>query len=58
MSPGGPNVLIRFWLSNGGATAIEYSFIAGLISVAIVVGASAVGVALPGRFQPLATALS
>lgn len=51
-------MIIRFWLNDGGATAIEYGFIAGLISIAIVVGASAVGVALPSRFEPLATALS
>ena len=51
-------MLKRFRLSDRGATAIEYSLIAGLISISIVAGATAIGVGLPSRFAPIATALS
>ena len=51
-------MLNRFRLSDRGATAIEYSLIAGLISICIVVGATAIGASLPGKFRPIATALS
>lgn len=51
-------MLKRFWLSHRGATAIEYGLVAGLISISIVVGATAIGAGLPHRFAPIATALS
>lgn len=41
------------------ATAIEYAFIAGLISIAIVAGVRAIGVALSSKFYgPIASNLS
>ena len=51
-------MLNRFWLNDRGATALEYGFIAGLISIAVVVGATAIGATLSGKIHPLATALS
>lgn len=51
---------IRQFLSDKrAATAIEYAFIAGLISVAIVAGARGVGIAISTKFYgPLASDLS
>jgi len=43
-----------FWRDEHGATAIEYTLIAGFIGVAIVVGATAVGTKLNGFFSTLA----
>ena len=37
-----------------GATAIEYAMIAGLVSIAIVAGATSIGGTLKGFFQSLA----
>jgi pilus assembly protein Flp/PilA len=47
------NVLVRFAQDRSGATAIEYGLIATLISVAIVVGATALGGALDETYQGL-----
>jgi pilus assembly protein Flp/PilA len=44
----------RFRRDEGGATAIEYTLIAGFIGLAIVVGATAVGTKLNGFFTTLA----
>jgi pilus assembly protein Flp/PilA len=43
----------RFASDRSGATAIEYALIATLISVAIVVGATALGVQLDTMFQAI-----
>jgi pilus assembly protein Flp/PilA len=43
----------RFASDRSGATAIEYALIATLISVAIVVGATALGVQLDTTFQAI-----
>ena len=52
-------VLLRFWLDDRGATAIEYCLIAGFISISIVLGATAIGTKLQTRyFQPVASGLS
>jgi pilus assembly protein Flp/PilA len=48
----------RFVKDESGATAIEYGLIAALIALAIVVGASALGNALNGQFNNIATALN
>lgn len=48
----------RFLSDEDGATAIEYAFIAGLISIAVVVGATAIGTKLSSRFNAVATNLS
>ncbi len=52
--------IIRHFLSDErAATAIEYAFIAGLISVVIVVGARAIGVAISSKFYgPIASNLT
>lgn len=44
-------LLARFARSESGATAIEYSLIATLISIAIIVGATALGTQLNVLFQ-------
>ncbi len=36
-------LLARFLRDKSGATAIEYAFIAGMVSIAIIVGATAIG---------------
>ncbi len=52
-------VLIRFWLNVRGATAIEYCLIAGLLSIAVIAGATSIGTKLNGHyFQPVAAALT
>ncbi len=59
MKPGPAAVLIRFWFDDSGTTAIEYALIAGIVSLAIVVGATSIGVRLKTNyFQPVANALS
>lgn len=45
----------RFWREAHGATAIEYTLIAGFIGVVIVVGVTAVGTKLNTFFTTLAT---
>lgn len=44
------NVIKNFWKDEEGATAIEYGLIAGLIAVAIIAGASALGGGLSEAF--------
>ncbi len=52
-------VLLRFWLDDRGATAIEYGLIAGFIALSVVLGATAIGTRLQTRyFQPVANGLS
>lgn len=52
-------VLLRFWLDDRGATALEYGLIAGIISIAIVLGATAIGTKLNSHYlQPVANGLS
>ncbi len=40
-----------------GATAVEYALMVGLIAVVIVVAVAALGLSLPGLFQPATDAL-
>ncbi len=52
-------IIWRFISDNRASTAIEYALIAGLISVAIVAGARAVGQALESKFYgPIADNLT
>jgi pilus assembly protein Flp/PilA len=52
-------VLRRFWLNKDGATAIEYCLIAGFISIAVVAGATTIGVRLrTNYFMAAANGLS
>jgi pilus assembly protein Flp/PilA len=44
-----------FIRDENGATAIEYALLAGLIALAIAVGAGALGTALNTKFNTLAT---
>ena len=46
-------LLQRFLRDRSGASAIEYALVAGLISVAIVAGALALGGALDNTYQDL-----
>ena len=43
---------------NRGATAIEYGLLAGLIAIAIILGATAVGTGLDGLFGRIATTIT
>ena len=45
----------RFARNESGATAVEYGLIAALIAVVIITGATALGTALNGKFQAIAT---
>jgi pilus assembly protein Flp/PilA len=49
--------LIRFWLANSGATAIEYSMIAAGIALAIVATITQLGATVEGLFGSVLTAL-
>ena len=45
------SVIRRFVRDTSGATAIEYCLIAGLVSILIVTGATAIGTKLNGKFS-------
>lgn len=47
----------RFFQDEAGASAIEYAIIAGLIAVAIMVGARVLGTGISDMFSSIATAL-
>lgn len=49
-------VLLKALGCGSGVTAIEYAMIGALISIAVVVGATQVGVNLSGFFNAVATA--
>ena len=48
--------LIRFWLSNSGATAIEYAMIAGGIALVIVASVTKLGTTVDSMFVSVQTA--
>lgn len=50
-------MLKQFLNDESGATAVEYALIAGLISIAIISGARAIGLALDNQFGNTSTAL-
>jgi pilus assembly protein Flp/PilA len=49
--------LIRFWLGNSGATAIEYSMIAGGIALAIAASITHLGTTVDGLYVSVLTAM-
>jgi pilus assembly protein Flp/PilA len=51
------NLISRFIRDESGATAIEYGLIAALVSVACILGLTAVGTNLSTKFQAVATSL-
>ena len=51
------NFIKNFWNDEEGATAIEYGLIAGLIAVAIIAGASALGGDLNDMFCKIGSML-
>ncbi len=52
-------MLKTFWRNESGATAIEYAFVAGLISILIVGGARAIGLNLNSSYyQKISTNLT
>jgi pilus assembly protein Flp/PilA len=52
------NLVARFVNDESGAAAIEYALIAGLIALAIVVGATALGQAIGTKFTNIGTAVT
>jgi pilus assembly protein Flp/PilA len=50
-------LLVRFLSDDRGATAIEYALIGGLISIAIILGASALGSKLNVIYSGLAASV-
>ncbi len=50
--------LRRFLKCRGGATAIEYAFIAGLVSIGIVGALSAMSGSITGLFSSISSTLS
>ena len=50
--------LARFMKAKDGATAIEYGLIAGLIAMAIVIGATALGNSINGEFTGIGETLN
>jgi pilus assembly protein Flp/PilA len=51
------NLISQFFRDESGATAIEYGLIAALVSVACILGLTAVGTNLSTKFQAVATSL-
>ena len=49
--------LIKFLRDEDGVTAIEYGLIAGLVAIAIIAGATAIGTDLKGIFNAIGTKL-
>ena len=49
-----PSVITRFWRDERAATAIEYSLIAALIALVVIVGVRAVGTKISARFTSIA----
>lgn len=52
-----PNLIKTFLLDDTGATAIEYGLIVGLIAMALILGATAIGDNLDGIFMTAKTEL-
>ena len=50
--------LRKFWSDERGATAIEYAFIGGLVSIAIFTALALMGPKLNARFTPVSNALN
>jgi pilus assembly protein Flp/PilA len=50
-------LLARFLSDDSGATAIEYALIGGMLSVAIILGATALGSRLGAMFDSLASSV-
>jgi pilus assembly protein Flp/PilA len=50
-------MLQRFWRNESGATAIEYALIGGIVSIAIIAGASLVGSNLARTFTNIGNGL-
>lgn len=48
-------MFLRFLRDESGATAVEYGLIAGLISVALVAGATTIGSTLNAKFDAIGT---
>jgi pilus assembly protein Flp/PilA len=51
------NSILRFLQDDAGVTAIEYAFIAVIISISVVAGAQSIGTTLNGTFNTVAAAL-
>lgn len=51
-------IIRAFWTSERGATSIEYALIASVVSLAVVVGATAIGTGLSARFFKVSNGLS
>lgn len=51
------NLLARFAKDESGATAIEYALIAAGIGIAIITAVNALGTAISGKFNAIATSL-
>jgi pilus assembly protein Flp/PilA len=47
-------IIVKFLRDQSGVTAIEYAVLGGMLAVAIIVGATAVGTKLDGAFQAAA----
>jgi pilus assembly protein Flp/PilA len=52
------NLVARFVNDESGAAAIEYALIAGLIALAIVVGAGLLGSAIGAKFTSIASSVT
>jgi pilus assembly protein Flp/PilA len=51
------SLLKKFFISEKGATAIEYGLIAALIAVAVIAGATTLGTKLDSTFEQISTSL-
>jgi Flp pilus assembly pilin Flp len=53
-----PAFLSIFRRSDGAATSVEYALVASLISVVVIVGATALGAAVNGKLQAVSDQIS
>ena len=47
----------RFWKNEGGATAIEYAFICGIVSIGLVATFTRIGIQVNNKFPSISSAL-
>jgi pilus assembly protein Flp/PilA len=51
-------LLLRFWRDQSGATALEYAFIGGLVTVGLISSFISIGSKVAGKFLPVDNALN
>ncbi|WP_294534888.1 Flp family type IVb pilin [uncultured Rhodoblastus sp.] len=47
-----------FWMDRGGATALEYALISGMVSTGLIAAFSSIGSQVAGKFPSISSALN